>query len=308
MNGRAQHRRAHLDDSAYIRWAETDDWSLTQAVFLLHGHAPPRSKLSKENLIKKFPDAKKMIGNLPVSSGDNTRETPEDWAVLAMHDGMKITDSWRVIYSIWIPDDFRHIFGEIPDYRRFITVLVRDIATPLGSLAELVLNLGEASIHELPAKFENLLEDMNTLLDLGVNETGALSDQLVSPREFIEKCPPQYLTPASPCLHWLHWMNDHPTLSAWLNDSTNPQQQVKTTITKKRTRRDPLTVLVHRYLDRCDGEGDLDGLVNFVLQDPSMDEGTNGEIKYQTFSGINKTVPRKDLSGRLSRARQSKNS
>ena len=46
-----------------------------------------------------------------------------------------------------------------------------------------------------------------------------LSGQYVSPREFIEKCPPRYIDLDSPCFGAADWLSEHPKVAARLKAS-----------------------------------------------------------------------------------------
>lgn len=68
-----------------------------------------------------------------------------------------------------------------------------------------------------------------------------------------------------------------------------------------RKRSDPLSVLIHSYIEHCAGKLEqvsLDGCWKYVLRDIDMDE-IDGKISFQQYNGEWKKVNRKHLSGRL---------
>lgn len=50
-----------LTDKQYIWWSQKEEWSLTQAVYLLHGKPPPDSEETVEQLRGEFPVSKRQI-------------------------------------------------------------------------------------------------------------------------------------------------------------------------------------------------------------------------------------------------------
>ena len=70
----------------YIYWAKKEEWSLTEAVYLLHGFVPPGPELASDQLIEEFPDTKYLIENLPERILAKYLESPEDWSLRAISD------------------------------------------------------------------------------------------------------------------------------------------------------------------------------------------------------------------------------
>jgi hypothetical protein len=66
-----------------------------------------------------------------------------------------------------------------------------------------------------------------------------------------------------------------------------------------RTRSDPIRTLMMRYLDRTKGEGDLRGCIEFLLSDPEVQEGSEGEILWTSYSGKPQTAKRKTMQNRF---------
>ena len=98
----SKQNQGQLFDSDYICWAEKKEWSLTEAVFVLHGRVPPGSELNVDQLIEEFPDDEEILQKLP----EELRKSPEDWAFQLMYAGrMDVTGCWWLIYPQWIPDD-----------------------------------------------------------------------------------------------------------------------------------------------------------------------------------------------------------
>lgn len=318
-------KQNQLTDLTYIQWVEKEEWSLTQAVYLLHGLVPPDSTVTNSVLVKEFPDAEKMFQNLPKSNQELFRECPENWALLAMADNMEVTDCWMAIFPQCIKDDFEYICGKIPDYRRFIQLFVSDTATRLGKLAEYVLNMGGNAVANPPMQFNNILEDMNTALGINTKEFDKLANTLVSPQQFMNECPHHYFSRESQCLQWVNWRNNHPELAASLEDFNETQTEKQTQIKHnaiapvaahinggevrkeskdKRIRRDQVTSNIHVYLGNCAKEEtfspNTDGCWRFL--NTIFELHTDGYLIWYTGGGEPKHLTKKLLSGRFNTA------
>jgi len=210
-----QNQSEHLFDSDYISWAEKEKWTLTEAVFVLHGRVPPGSELEIDQLIEEFPDEieefpdEGVLRNLPKPWQEGLRKSPEDWAFQLMYAGrMSVTGCWWLIYPQWIPDDFGITRGKKVNYRRFFKVLGPDTDTPLGELVSVALNLGDKKMVNPPREFYYLLDDMAQKLDIKANYHEELRGWLVSPRQFAGECPETKFV--------FELLNSNPNLAAWL--------------------------------------------------------------------------------------------
>jgi len=232
-------KKNQLTDTAYAQWMEEEEWSLTQAVYLLHGFVPPATEIAIDQLIKEFPDAEGLLQHYPnlLKKKDKKKECPDTWVFLAatLYD-MDVPICWDAIFPQWIKGNGGYHFGKSPDYRCFVQVYVSDTATPLGELAEYVLNLGEKAMINPPAEFYDILKYMNTALEMNAKEISELPGRFVSPRKFIAKCPGRYFNSNNQCRRWVNWPSKHPKLAAKLEASGKAKKSAKT----KKATGDPL--------------------------------------------------------------------
>jgi hypothetical protein len=95
----------------------------------------------------------------------------------------------------FLPRDIRSKIDGKPDYRRFAYVLERDIKVALGELVRYALFLSEDEAAYVSAAspgtkqiFDEMLEDMVSLLGIDAKDMDEQSKRLVSPREFTRSC------------------------------------------------------------------------------------------------------------------------
>ena len=114
-------KQNQLTDSAYIQWMDKENWSLTEAIYLLHGQVPLESTVTNKYLLKEFPDAAEMLQHYSKPNQEDSTECPEDWVFRAMNHDMGVTNCWKAIFIQMITDNF-HFHNGKPDYHRFIQV------------------------------------------------------------------------------------------------------------------------------------------------------------------------------------------
>jgi len=264
-------KRNQLTDSAYIQWAKKKEWSLTQAVYLLHGLVPPpESEIAIDLLIKKFPRAKGLLQYYPKLNKNekSNQECPDTWVFLAAmhyttdepcntdkHYSMDLPICWDAIFPKWIKGNGGYDFGRSPDYRRFIEVFTRDIRSPLGKLAEYVLNLGKDAMANPPDEYFAVLDDMDTALGINAKKTRKL-----------------------------HEPSNHPKLAAWLKTSGKDENEPG----NRRTRSDAIKTSMNAYLDECKTNNkipELDECWRFTAERPAIEENHNGELVYPIRGG-----------------------
>ena len=258
-------KQNELTDSDFIQWMDIEKWSLTEAVYLLHGFVPPGSTFTSKRLLKEFPDAKKLLQYYPKPNQEESTARPEDWVFQARLDRMNVTVNWKAIFIQMIIDFFLNIHKSKPDYRRFIQVFVSDTKTSLKELAEYVLNLDETAMTDPPKEYFRVLQDMNTELGINAEDVGELPGKLVSPREFIKKCPRHYFNPASDgglmctrqsaCLWWVDWPSKYPKLAA----------KLKTLDKAKRKQQTEVDYVLTEYLKATDYNGGMPGLQRHLV-------------------------------------------
>lgn len=248
-----QSQQDQLTDSEYIRWTEKQEWSLTQAVYLLQGFNPPKSNKTEKQLQRQFPDAEnllqrhkewteevKKMEELSKQSPEAEKQKmlqwglsqlkeghpkcPEEWVGSASFDGLDLTDSWKAIFPMSVQEPLSFIHDEKPDYRRFVEKFTRDASTRLGELAVFVLGLNKYEKANPSDKFNDLLEDMNTALKINTKEFDKLASTPVSPRQFMNECPQHYFSWDNQCLPWVDWLTGHPELADMLKDSSSAKK------------------------------------------------------------------------------------
>ena len=67
---------------------------------------------------------------------------------------------------------------------------------------------------------------------------------------------------------------------------------------KTTTKTDPIKILIFRYFAKANGLYNFDRCMDFVLEDPEVDEGENGRILYTSFSGKLQNPLRKTIQSR----------
>ncbi len=286
MTKNKQNKLTHSD--YYIYWAKKEEWSLTEAVYLLHGFVPPGPELAIDQLIKVFPDIKRLVENLPERKLAKYLESPEDWAlraisdenladskklneyrtekklkkftpppkewvIRALYDGMAVTDCWKLIYPKWIPHDVNITFGKILDWPRFIKVLGTNTKTSLKELVRFALNLYDKKMAVSPRAFDHLLDDMATRLNIKTNSREELREWRVRPKQFMERCLEDNFAYDSECQHWYNLLLKHPKIAKFIN-----LQQVR----KQQTE---VTYVVTEYLKATDYKGGMPGLKRFMV-------------------------------------------
>ncbi len=199
-----------LSDSDYIYWAKKDEWSLTQAVCLLYGFLPPESD---------FPDPEELIEYQEQQKSKERTHCPEEWVILAISDGHIVNDCWKLIYPHWIPDDIGVTLGKKLNYPRYIEVLGTNTSIALEQLVSFALNLSDEKMTSPPKEFGYLLEDMKKRLSIKTNNPEELRKRMVSPRQFMDKCPKSKFAINRKCLHWYELLNSNPDIADWLEGS-----------------------------------------------------------------------------------------
>ncbi len=243
MTGEKYHQD-QLTDSEYIEWLGEQEWSLTQAVYLLHGFNPPESNKNEKQLQRQFPDAENLLQNHKewakrVKNLEKlNRQFPDDesqiqrmrrlkeeypcypgsWVNRAFSNGMNFKYSWIAIFPKWMPDQLSYVTEEEPDYHRLIQVFTRDTETRLRELVGFALNLNEYRKDNPTAEYYELLEDVNSKLQPKAKDIDYLPNRLVSPQRFFEICSSLDIVLDSRCLELVEWKMRHPELAAMLKD------------------------------------------------------------------------------------------
>jgi len=296
----------HLSDSDYIYWAKKNEWSLTQAVYLLYGFLPPESD---------FPDQEELLEHQRQQKSKERTHRPEEWVILAISDGHIVNDCWKLIYPQWIPDKIGITLGKELNYPRFIEVLGTNTDIPLGQLVSFTLDLCDKEMVKPPKEFDYLLQDMKKMLGIKANNSEELNKWLVSPRQFMEKCSETKFVINEKCLYWYKLLNSNPDIADWLEVPSNEKEErpvqtneagVNQAPESKNMKGDPLTKKLEKVYETHSGETlDIDGYWDYVTHDSAFSD-EHGSITYMMFSGKWNEVNRKAFCARIDRLKKRK--
>lgn len=70
---------------------------------------------------------------------------------------------------------------------------------------------------------------------------------------------------------------------------------------EKQTRTDLIKTLIMRYLEKTEGKGDFPGCTIFLLEDPEVQEGSEGTIIWTDYHGKARTTKRKSIQNRFNK-------
>ena len=132
-----------LSDPEFIQWAQRNEWSPTEAIILLLGMCPPNRELPSEELCKLHEAAQYLLA-MREEYGEIWSNHPANWTVSASE--MMRSDihpNWIAIYVGDFPNSLASMFGEQPDYNRFIAAVAFGHMLPLGELVRFAQCIGE---------------------------------------------------------------------------------------------------------------------------------------------------------------------
>jgi hypothetical protein len=329
-----QSQQDQLTDSGYIEWAKQQEWSLTQAIYLLHGEDPPGSEQNEQvktlegqiewptakNLFQRHEEVRQRIEHLETLS----RQSPEDemlkrdlaqlkadylspasWIHYAATIGIDVNNCWEALFHEYLAPELDYALFEKQEYSRFIRIFVTDEWTPLEYLVlyvkelpmdQLTYTSGDA--RTVKEEFDELLLKMNTALDLKERLVDLPGCQ-VSPRAFIQEYCRLHPNHKDRFTMWGGWLSDHKKLAAFLK----PRKQKRKEIKVKRVRRDAVTSNIHKYLESCttsNASANIDDCWKFLANE--LDIHGDGYLISYTQKGKALHTTKEQVSGRFNEA------
>jgi hypothetical protein len=230
----------NLTNEQCIEWAKREQWTITEAVFLLQGLLPPTNEMNAGQLIDKVLTSGWLLDPYdPFVPAEPEVERPVYWVGDAQRSNFKVTASWKAIFPLAGPGNLGALLDREPDYREFIKVFIRDTPTFFDELAGYVLNTNDPV--KSSDEYKKLLRDMSQAF--GSADTDKLANELISPRIFFEYCDANYFSMDSQCIspvNWLNWVEENPQLARWIQKKSQPKQ----------VRKDFLDVIVLDYYEK----------------------------------------------------------
>jgi hypothetical protein len=308
-----------LTDSGYIEWAKQQEWSLTQAIYLLHGEDPPGSEqneqvktlegqiecLTAKNIFQRHEEVQQRIEHLETLS----RQSPEDemlkrdlaqlkadylspasWIHYAATIGIDVNNCWEALFHEYLAPELDYALFEKQEYSRFIRIFVTDEWTPLEYLVlyvkelpmdQLTYTSGDA--RTVKEEFDELLLKMNTALELN-KKLVDLPDCTVSPRAFIQEYCRLHPNHEDRFTKWGGWLSDHKKLAKALKQSSK---------TTKQERHDDLDVQIIHYI-RAEGDLGYAGWLRFMQnQEVNVNFNERGWVSWDRAETFDPQKPHK---------------
>ena len=205
-----------LTERECIDWSRRDEWTPTEAVFLLHGMRPSECELPHDKLRKQY-QAAQLLLVLPSVYGNVWSNHPANWTRFA-YEKMRsdLISTWVAIFVSEIPESLASIFDEEPDYCRFIGAIAYGHKLPMQDLIRFALCIGHKTGVKRGRNFEDVLAAMVTRLEIDASSLGESQNVLVDAGTFVELYPRNLFPLDSRCEYWRNWTKNHQEITHWL--------------------------------------------------------------------------------------------
>ncbi len=205
-----------LTERECIDWSRRDEWTPTEAVFLLHGMRPSECELPHDKLRKQYQAAQLLLA-LPSVYGNVWSNHPANWTRFA-YEKMRsdLLSAWVAIFVNAIPESLASIFDEEPDYCRFIGAVAYGHKLPMRDLVRFALCIGDKTGVKRGRNLEDVLAAMVTRLEIDASSLGESQNVLVDAGKFVELYPKNLFPLDSRCEYWGNWTKSHQEISQWL--------------------------------------------------------------------------------------------